>query len=72
MDPSRLACYAALPKVELHLHLEGAIPLPALWELIQAHGGDPEVPDINALRRRGHRLSLRDPEPVKPVKPVKP
>ena len=29
-----------MPKVELHLHLEGAIPLPTLWELIERHGGD--------------------------------
>ncbi len=39
-----------LPKVELHLHLEGAIPIPALWELIQKYGGDPPVPDEAALR----------------------
>ena len=32
-----------MPKVELHLHLEGAIPLDALWELIDRHGGDPRV-----------------------------
>jgi adenosine deaminase len=32
-----------LPKVELHLHLEGAIPHPALWELIRKYGGDPRV-----------------------------
>lgn len=38
-----------LPKVELHLHLEGAIPLPSLWQLIQKYGGDPEVPDVEAL-----------------------
>ncbi len=40
------------PIVELHLHLEGAIPYPALWELICKYGGDPEVPDMNALQRR--------------------
>lgn len=41
-----------LPKVELHVHLEGAIPLPVVWELIRKYGGDPEVPDLEALRRR--------------------
>ncbi|HSJ26988.1 MAG TPA: adenosine deaminase [Acidimicrobiia bacterium] len=41
-----------MPKVELHLHLEGAIPLPTMWELVERHGGDPEVPDPEALRRR--------------------
>jgi adenosine deaminase len=44
--------FELLPKVELHPHLEGAIPLPALWELIQKHGGDPEVPDPAALEER--------------------
>jgi adenosine deaminase len=29
----------SLPKVEIHLHLEGAIPLPAMWELIRKYGG---------------------------------
>jgi adenosine deaminase len=32
-----------MPKVELHLHMEGAIPLDALWELIEYHGGDPTI-----------------------------
>lgn len=41
-----------LPKVELHLHLEGAIPLPALWKLLEKYGGDPEVPSLDALERR--------------------
>ncbi|MEZ0397304.1 MAG: adenosine deaminase [Anaerolineales bacterium] len=44
--------YARLPKVELHVHLEGAIPFSALWELICKYGGDASVPDQEALRRR--------------------
>jgi len=42
----------ALPKVELHLHLEGAIPLSALWQLMEKYGGDADVPDLAALRPR--------------------
>ena len=52
MEPSDAAWLAALPKVELHLHLEGAIPLPALWELMGKYGGDPNLPDLEALRAR--------------------
>jgi adenosine deaminase len=51
------------PKVELHLHLEGAIPLDTLWSIVQGHGGDPEVPSREALvaklayRNFGHFIS---------------
>jgi adenosine deaminase len=38
-----------MPKVELHLHIEGAIPHAALWELIRKYGGDPRVPSVDAL-----------------------
>ena len=48
----RDAWLAGLPKAELHLHLEGAIPLSALFELVQAAGGDPAVPTVEALRNR--------------------
>jgi adenosine deaminase len=41
-----------VPKVELHLHLEGAIPLDALWELVGKYGGDPSVPNLQALERK--------------------
>ncbi len=44
--------YQEVPKVELHVHLEGAIPHTALFELIQKYGGDPAVPDIAALTKR--------------------
>ncbi len=44
--------FQRLPKVELHLHLEGAIPHEALWQLVQKYGGDPSVPDVEALRQR--------------------
>lgn len=45
------------PLIELHVHLEGAIPAATLWELVRRHGGDPAVPDQAALRRR---LAFRD------------
>jgi len=44
--------FSQLPKVELHVHLEGAMPLDALFDLIQKYGGDPSVPDLTALARR--------------------
>jgi adenosine deaminase len=43
--------YERVPKVELHLHLEGAIPYPCLWELVSKYGGDPSVPDPVALQQ---------------------
>lgn len=44
--------YERVPKVELHVHLEGAIPHEALLALIQKYGGDPTVPDVPALAKR--------------------
>jgi len=41
-----------LPKLELHLHLEGAIPLDALWELVGKYGGRGEVAGRAALEER--------------------
>jgi adenosine deaminase len=42
----------ALPKIELHLHLEGAIPLDALWELLCKYGRPPEIGSLDDLERR--------------------
>ncbi len=47
-----MSWFESLPKVELHVHLEGAIPHAALWKLIEKYGGDPSVPDIEALEKR--------------------
>jgi adenosine deaminase len=44
--------FEAVPKVELHLHLEGAIPHATLWQLLEKYGGDPSVPTLEALERR--------------------
>ncbi|NOZ07910.1 MAG: adenosine deaminase [FCB group bacterium] len=42
----------AMPKTELHIHLEGAVPPDALWDLIRKYGGDPIVKDPADLRAR--------------------
>lgn len=42
----------SLPKTEIHVHLEGSIPVAALWRIMEKYGGDPEVPDLEALRAR--------------------
>lgn len=47
-----MSWFDAIPKVELHVHLEGAIPHEALYTLIQKYGGDPTVPNIQALNER--------------------
>jgi adenosine deaminase len=49
---NRKSWYERVPKVELHLHLERAIPYDALWQLIRKYGGDPSVPDQDGLRRK--------------------
>ena len=52
MTTSQNDWFQEIPKVELHLHLEGAIPLYALWELVRKYGGDAQVSSMDALRRR--------------------
>lgn len=44
--------YEDLPKIELHVHLEGAIPHKALFDLVQKYGGDPSIPNVAALAKR--------------------
>ena len=52
MTPDEAAIIRRFPKVEIHLHLEGAIPLPTLWELAQKYDGTSEVPTIVALEEK--------------------
>jgi adenosine deaminase len=49
---SKSTWYERVPKVESHLHLEGAIPLDALWKLVQKYGTDPSVTDIYSLEQK--------------------
>ena len=42
----------AMPKVELHLHLEGAIPLETLLSLIKRAGSEPSIKTVEDLRKR--------------------
>lgn len=41
-----------MPKVELHIHLEGSIPPEALWELVRKYKGTEEVKSIEELRNK--------------------
>lgn len=41
-----------MPKVELHLHLEGAFTFEFLFDLIQKYGGDPSVKTVDDLEKR--------------------
>lgn len=41
-----------LPKIELHLHLEGAIPVAALWDLLSKYGRPADVRSRDDLERR--------------------
>jgi adenosine deaminase len=42
----------ALPKTELHLHLEGAVPATTLLQLIHKYGDRSAVPDLAALEMK--------------------
>ncbi len=41
-----------MPKVELHLHLEGSIPLDVLWTLIHKYSREDEIPNYQAFKEK--------------------
>lgn len=53
MKSSRVqSWFDRIPKVELHLHLEGAIPHVTLFEIIKRNGGDKLLPDLETLEHK--------------------
>ncbi len=44
--------FTNLPKTELHAHLEGSIPIEALYELVKKHNRLEETPTLDDVRRR--------------------
>ena len=54
-----MSWFDEIPKVELHVHLEGAIPHEGLFDLIQKYGGDRSVPDAAALAKRFQYKNFR-------------
>jgi len=50
-NPQSSDWFNRIPKVGLHLHLEGAIPLPALWQLVEKYGTAPELTNLADLER---------------------
>jgi adenosine deaminase len=46
--------FEGLPKVELHLHLEGAIPVDAMLELVKKYSPPGEAPGRDELLKRFH------------------
>ena len=58
-DDSARSWLTRLPKVELHLHIEGAIPKRALWQLVTKYGGDPSAPTFEAFEQRFEYQGLK-------------
>lgn len=44
--------FEKVPKTEIHLHLEGAIPHTALWQLVQKYGADSSIRTFADLQAR--------------------
>ena len=50
-DMRKKSFFDSIPKIENHLHLEGAIPYATLWELMQKYD-DKSVSNVNQLKER--------------------
>jgi adenosine deaminase len=44
--------FTKMPKIENHLHLEGAIPYETMWQLIKKYGGDAGVNNLDQLKEK--------------------
>ena len=44
--------FSNIPKIENHLHLEGAIPHESLWQLMQKYGGDAGIQTLHQLEEK--------------------
>ena len=49
-----------LPKVELHVHLEGSIPLPTLWQLVEKYRGTNGLAAPQTLAELEAKFAYRD------------
>jgi len=41
-----------MPKIELHLHMEGAFTIEFLFDLIQKYGGNESIKNVNDIKRK--------------------
>src|SRR5688500_1787665 len=57
-DPERVARVQALPKVELHQHVDGSIPAEVTWELMRHYRLNP----VDTLDEMRQRLELQEGE----------
>jgi adenosine deaminase len=52
LKPDTVRFIRQMPKIELHIHLEGAIPVNSLWELVVKYGGNKSISGPQQLNER--------------------